>query len=99
MAVTTGDTEGSLLTTTRDVEVGLMLLTELLDFLHPVGVLVPVVGLCPRLSGDIVDLVDGRGGRSALCGVIELLLEHHGVVVTIQQVVAFWHPSTCELIA
>ena len=93
------DTEGSLLSTTRDVEVGLVLLTKLLDGVNPIGVLVPVVGLGPRLGRHVVDFVDGRGGRRTLRGVVELFLEHHGVVVTIQQIVAARHPRTRELIA
>ena len=98
VVVAARNTEGCLLTTTRNVHVGLMLLTELRNLLHPVGVLVPVVGLGPRLSGDVVNLVDGRGGRCTLRGVIELLLEHHGVVVTVQQVITAGHPGAGELI-
>ena len=93
------DTERGFLSTTRDIEVGLVLLSELLDFLHPVRILVPVVGIGPRIGRHVVDFVDAGGGSRALCGVEELFLEHHGVVVTVQQVVAGRHPCTRELIA
>ena len=99
MVVAGRDTESSFLTTTRDIEVSLVLLTKLLDSTHPVGVLVPVVCLGPRLCRHVVDFVDSRSGRRTLGGVIELLLQHHGVVVTIQQFVAGRHPSASELIA
>ena len=49
MVVAGRDTELSLLTTTRKVDVVGVHLSELLHSLHPVGVVVPVLILAPAL--------------------------------------------------
>ena len=89
--VTCRDAEVGLLTTTGDGQVVILVPASLQHFLHPVGIVVPVLKLCPRAV--VVDLVDVRRGRGALRGIVVHLLEHHGVVVTVQQVVALRLPA------
>ena len=84
------DTEVGLFTTTRDGQVVILAPTSLLHFLHPVGVVVPVFEFCPRAV--VVDFVDVCRGGSALRRIVVHLLQHHRVVVTVQQVVALRLP-------
>ena len=90
MVVTGRYAEVGLLTTTGDGQVVILAPSRLLYFVHPVGVVVPVLELSPRLV--VVDLIDVRGSRGALCGVVVHFLQHHGVVVTVQQVVTLGLP-------
>ena len=94
--VTGGDAEGSLLTTTREVQVVLMLSAELCHGVHPVGIVVPVLILRP--CGVIVQLLDVRGGIGFLGRIVEGLLHQHGVAVTVEQLVALRLPGAGELI-
>ena len=73
-----------------------MLRSELSHFLHPVGVVVPVLKVSPRLI--VVYLTDIGGSGVRLARIIIFLLDEHGVVVTIEQVVALWLPCARELI-
>ena len=91
VVVTSRDTEVSLLTTTGDGQIVELCPTRLLNFLHPVGIVIPVLKLCPRAV--VVDFVDVRGSGSTLRRIVVHLLQHHRVVVTIQQVVALWLPA------
>ena len=89
--VTSRDTEIGLLTTTRDHQIVVLAPSRLAHFLHPVGVIVPVLIFCPRAV--VVQLVDIRGRDRSLRRIVEFLLHQHSVVVTIQQVVTFRLPT------
>ena len=90
VVVTGRDAEVGLLATTGKRQVVVLAPAGLLHLLHPVGVVVPVLELSPRAV--VVDLVDVGRCRGALGGVVVHLLQHHGVVVTVQQVVTLGLP-------
>ena len=91
MVIAGRDAEVGFLTTTCDGEGVILCPAGLLHFLRPFSIVVPVLKLSPRFV--VVDLVDVGGGCGALGRVVVHLLQHHGVVVTIQHVVALGLPA------
>ena len=85
MVIVGRDTEYSLFTTTRDGETMALVPAGLGYCLHPVSIVVPVVVLSPTLV--VVQLID-VAGIVVLCGIEVGLLQHHGVVITREEVIA-----------
>ena len=100
MVETATDTERSLLTTTRDGDVVVLAETRLGDGVTPVGIvaILSPLGKAARVV-QIVDFGNSGSVRSGvvLTGVEVGLLQHHGVVVTTQQVIALGLMGGCEL--
>ena len=71
-----------------------MLLTELLHFVDPVG----VVAVVAVDVGEVVVVVKFGDGGSDLTWVVVGLFQHHGVAVTIEHLVAIGLPGAVELV-
>ena len=91
MVIACRHAEVGLLATTRDGQVVILVPAHLLHLVHPVGVVVPVLELSPRAV--VVNLIDIGGGSRALGRIVVHLLEHHRVVIAIEQVVALRLPA------
>ena len=79
-------TEHRLLATTTDIEIIIVGLRKLGNSLHPVGIVVPVLIISPVLI--IVYLVDVGRGITYLPWVIQLFLQQHGIIITVEKLIA-----------
>ena len=73
-----------------------MLRTELCYFLEPVSIVVPILIVSPVRI--IVYLLDRSCCSSTLRRIVEFLLKHHSVLVTIKQSISLWKPYTSKFI-
>ena len=96
VVVVAADAERCLLTTSGEVDTVVVGLSELCDFVNPVGILV-VVGVVCGVVLEVHELHDSRC-HVALLGVEVCLLEHHGVSVTVEHLHAFGLPCSAEAV-
>ena len=99
MVVSGGNTEVSLLTTTTQGYIMVLSPTGLFHGIHPVGIIVVHLvfrELTTRLIVDFVDIVAGTGLKMR---VEVLFLQHHGVLVTIEQFHALGLIGACQTVA
>ena len=92
--VTTTDTEGCLFTTTTDVQVVLLTQTKLCNGVNPVSIIIILLVL--RECRVIVQLTDIRGSITLL-GVEVALLQQHGIVITIEELITLRLVCTSHL--
>ena len=89
MVVTCSNTEVSLLTTTAQSNIVVLAPTRLFHGIYPVSIVVIHLILREFTTRLVVDFVDIGTGTSLQVRIEIFLFQHHGVLVTIEEVHAF----------